>query len=202
MCHYRHALPPGFVLNKDKKKLDKKDEVSIEDLVEKERAKLGSVLTKITLESFLAWKKKKISEKKEKSRKEDERKKAEFKAGRHIGLSGRDMFTFNPDLVEEDMEEGEGAFNFVREDEGDDGTTRITEITMEMLALQAREADGSGTQVSDRQFQVPSSSTLENGAVGGSQPNNIEVPIDENLFDEDEEDLDELEEELIALNVD
>jgi len=34
-------LPPGFVLKKDKKKEDKKDEISLEDLIEKERANLG-----------------------------------------------------------------------------------------------------------------------------------------------------------------
>lgn len=40
-CIYRHALPPGFVLKKDKKKEDKKDEISLEDLIETERANLG-----------------------------------------------------------------------------------------------------------------------------------------------------------------
>lgn len=60
-CHYRHALPNGFVLSKDKKKIDKKDELSIEDLVERERAQLGNNLTRITLETFIAWKKKKVS---------------------------------------------------------------------------------------------------------------------------------------------
>ncbi len=37
-CIYRHALPPGYVLQKDKKKLDelKEDEISLEDLIEKE----------------------------------------------------------------------------------------------------------------------------------------------------------------------
>lgn len=40
-CIYRHALPPGFVLKKDQKKDDKKDEISLEDLIEKERANLG-----------------------------------------------------------------------------------------------------------------------------------------------------------------
>lgn len=33
---YRHALPPGFVLKKDKKKEEKQDEISLEDLIEKE----------------------------------------------------------------------------------------------------------------------------------------------------------------------
>ena len=40
-CIYRHALPPGFVLKKDKKKDEKKDEISLEDLIERERANLG-----------------------------------------------------------------------------------------------------------------------------------------------------------------
>lgn len=35
-CMYRHALPPGFVLKKDKKKEEKQDEISLEDLIEKE----------------------------------------------------------------------------------------------------------------------------------------------------------------------
>lgn len=35
-CFYRHALPPGFVLQKDKMKTEKEVEISIEELVEKE----------------------------------------------------------------------------------------------------------------------------------------------------------------------
>ncbi|XP_076307622.1 zinc finger CCCH domain-containing protein 15 homolog [Tachypleus tridentatus] len=45
--------------------------------------------------------KKIIAEKKKKAQVEQDRKKAEFKAGHHIGLSGREMFTFNPDLAVE-----------------------------------------------------------------------------------------------------
>lgn len=65
---YRHALPPGFVLKSEMKAaLDQKNsnEVSLEMLVEKERASLGKTVTKVTLESFLKWKKRKIIEKKE-----------------------------------------------------------------------------------------------------------------------------------------
>lgn len=35
-CMYRHALPPGFVLKKDKKKEEKEEEISLEELVENE----------------------------------------------------------------------------------------------------------------------------------------------------------------------
>lgn len=46
-CIYRHALPPGFVLKKDRKKEDKRDEITLEELIEKERAALGPKQTKV-----------------------------------------------------------------------------------------------------------------------------------------------------------
>lgn len=58
--------------------------------------------TKITLETFLAWKKRKLKEKKEKALKDEETKRNDFKAGRQVGISGREMFSFNPDLAERD----------------------------------------------------------------------------------------------------
>ncbi len=59
-CIYRHALPPGFILKKKEQKQDK-DEISLEELIEDQRAKLGSNLTKITLETFTTWKKRKVN---------------------------------------------------------------------------------------------------------------------------------------------
>lgn len=59
-CIYRHALPPGFVLKKKEQKNKEKDEISLEELIEEERGKLGTNLTKITLETFTTWKKKKV----------------------------------------------------------------------------------------------------------------------------------------------
>ncbi len=65
-CKYKHALPEGYVLKKDKQKMEKeKEEISLEDLIEKERATLDTTkLTKVNLETFVAWKKKKLREKK------------------------------------------------------------------------------------------------------------------------------------------
>ena len=55
-------LPKGFVLKKDRKRMEKEAQaISIEELIEKERANLDtSKLTKVTLETFVAWKKKKL----------------------------------------------------------------------------------------------------------------------------------------------
>ena len=71
-CKYKHALPKGFVLKKDKKRMDKeREEISIEDLVEKERGNLATTnLTKVTLETFVAWKRKKLQEKAEAEKKD------------------------------------------------------------------------------------------------------------------------------------
>lgn len=136
-CHYRHALPPGFVLKKDKKKAENKPVIAMEELVEVERSKLPHDLPKLTLESFLQWKKRKIEEKKTQLAKEDAEKKAEFKAGRNIGLSGRDMFTFNPELAQESAyDDGEAAFEgFEREDDDEVDSLPIKEISLDDLAL-------------------------------------------------------------------
>ncbi|RWS26329.1 Zinc finger CCCH domain-containing protein 15-like protein [Leptotrombidium deliense] len=167
-CHYRHALPPGFVLNRDKKKQDKKDDISIEELVEKERANLGSDLTRVT-------------------------------SGRHIGLSGRDMFTFNPDLITEDqMEDGESTFDNVQREEEEESCT-VKEIDLNALEKMAQENDESNSIISTRKANGASVTIDElNAAVGGDESS---VPIDENLFAEEDEDLDELEEEISALNI-
>ena len=39
---------------------DEKNEISLEELIEEQRTKLGTNLTKITLETFSDWKKKKV----------------------------------------------------------------------------------------------------------------------------------------------
>lgn len=41
---YRHALPPGFVLKKDKKKEEKEEEISMEELIENEVRDAGVVM--------------------------------------------------------------------------------------------------------------------------------------------------------------
>ena len=105
-CKYRHALPPGFVLKKDKKKEEKKEEISIEELVEQKRAELSAqnkTLTPITLQTFVAWKKRKLREKKAKEEKENEDKKKKMKQGFTLGMSGRDMFMFDPKMVSNEV---------------------------------------------------------------------------------------------------
>lgn len=139
-CIYRHALPAGFVLKKDKKKDDKKNEISLEELIETERAALGPNQTKITLETFVAWKKRKIIEKSEAAKKAEEKKRSDYKAGRQVGLSGREMFSFNPELAaDEDMEEGDEAFDYYAVAEEDEENLEYKELELDIIGLEARE---------------------------------------------------------------
>ncbi|XP_063244932.1 zinc finger CCCH domain-containing protein 15 homolog [Bacillus rossius redtenbacheri] len=208
-CIYRHALPPGFMLKKDRKKEEKKDEISLEDLIERERAALGSVLTKITLETFTGWKKRKLKEKKDAALREEERKRSDYKAGKQMGFSGREMFFFNPELAAADQfEEGDEAFdsyNLQDDDDDDQISYEYREIQLDALALEAQEVDGTGTQApADRLIPPPVDHSKTNGEPqppGDGADEAIAVPINENLF-VDDDDLEDLEEGLDDLDID
>ncbi|XP_034463890.1 zinc finger CCCH domain-containing protein 15 [Hippoglossus hippoglossus] len=223
-CMYRHALPPGFVLKKDKKKEEKEDEISLEELVENERAALGPNVTRITLETFLAWKKRKRQDKADKAREEMEKKKADFKAGKSLIVSGREVFEFHPELVDDDDAEADDT-RYVSDDDEDDqeeiDTTEYQDIDVSRFVPQ--EVDNTGITVAatdrftSRTKLAPTdddNTEQMNGACGGAEANGLsggeedeeeeeeeeeeeDVPVDENLFTG--EDLEELDEELNTL---
>lgn len=170
-CHYRHALPPGFVLKKDQKKEDKASAITIEELIEKERAALGGGTTKVTLESFLKWKERKRKEKIEQAKAAQEKKKADYKAGRAFGISGREMFEFNPDLVGEDDDEAtEGVIERERDsDDEDESGRKVFDINLDYIMSTARESDGSGTVATERQFEVNSRGGGEPSSAGSNE---------------------------------
>ncbi|XP_059610059.1 zinc finger CCCH domain-containing protein 15 homolog [Phlebotomus argentipes] len=210
-CIYRHALPQGYVLKRDKKILDqKKPEISLVDLIESERAALGPNQTRVTLESFIAWKKRKIEEKKEKIRRDEEKKRNEFKSGKNIGLSGREMFSFNPELVNDgQMEDGDEAFDSYERDE-EESETGIEYHEIDFTSITLGEVDGTGTVATEDRFHRPqgenededeeeaSDDTPTEGAEGMEASD--AAPINENLFLS--EDLEGLDDELNELDID
>lgn len=155
-CIYRHALPPGFTLKSEMKKKEDEEEVSIEMLIEKERASLGQGTTKVTLETFLAWKARKLQEKKEELKKSEEKKMKDYKLGFMNGLTGRDIFTFNPDLITNDDEDAQADIDYRRREDDDEQDEMIIkqcrELNPEYFAAQASEVDGSGTLATDDRF--------------------------------------------------
>uniref|UniRef100_A0A1A8C478 Zinc finger CCCH domain-containing protein 15 n=1 Tax=Nothobranchius kadleci TaxID=1051664 RepID=A0A1A8C478_NOTKA len=228
-CMYRHALPPGFVLKKDKKKEEKDEGISLEELIENERAALGANVTRITLETFLAWKKRKRQEKVDRAREEMEKKKADFKAGKSLVVSGREVFEFRPELIEDDDDEADDSrYDYEMKDDDDEeeevDATNIQDIDLSRFIPQ--EVDNTGITVAstDRfSSRTQTNAAKEdpeeqlNGACGGVESNGLpgaegeeengevdddeeeEVPVDENLFTG--EDLEELDEELNTLGL-
>ncbi|CAH8466090.1 unnamed protein product [Heterobilharzia americana] len=180
-CHYRHALPPGFVLKRDQKKMDEQKEViSIEDLVERERQALGLNQTRVTLHTFMEWKKRKRIEKMAKGLADKAAREANYKQGRSAGISGREIFEFDPTLVMEavDDDETSGVVDSrIRDDEDNEYSGPVRDIDLNMFAIEELESENN--EVKDEPDEMPGVSEInENGYLDS------DVVIDEELFDE------------------
>ncbi|XP_035519409.1 LOW QUALITY PROTEIN: zinc finger CCCH domain-containing protein 15 [Morone saxatilis] len=186
ICMYRHALPPGFVLKKDKKKEEKEDEISLEELIENERAALGADVTRITLETFLAWKKRKRQEKVDKAREEMEKKKADFKAGKSLVVSGRGgVSSVRPKSWSTVMMLKPDDHSICTDDEGNDDMEEISSTEFQDIDLSRfvpQEVDNTGITVAStdrftsRKKTQPTETDNEellNGACGGAEANGL-----------------------------
>lgn len=216
-CKYKHALPPGFTLKKDKTREDKTESISIEELIEQKRAELSAsaCLTPVTIESFIQWKKRKLREKAEKARKDDEKKKDKYKAGVMLGLSGREMFAFNPTMVgDEDDEEGGEAFDLRnRENEDEDDNVKVHEIKFDEYGImddglddstekqleEHKKAKLASAKAASEVRSPPKAEAAPTPAVENNVGAAAAAAIDEDLFDD--EDLDELDENLENLQI-
>jgi len=84
---------------------EKANVISLEEFLEVERHKLGSNLTPVTPESFAKWKKTRMDKKEAEEEVVKKAKEATHAAGKNTGMSGRDLFTFNPEWFEDSEEE-------------------------------------------------------------------------------------------------
>lgn len=147
---------------------------------------------------------------------EEEQKKKDYKSGKQFGLSGKEMFSFNPDLADDgEMDDGDAVFdNYARSDDDDDAF-EYKDLDLEALSLAAQEVDGTGTVALSDRLQAtaaagpddddddddsPPSST--SGSSGDRKTNGDAdaTPINENLFLD--EDLAGLDDELNDLDLD
>jgi len=218
-CMYRHALPPGFVLKKDQKKEDEADKVSLEEHIENERNQLSGALTPVNKETFLAWKKRKIAEKKEKLQEDMKLKKEEFKAGKGMmKISGKEVFLFKPEMADADDDEADDDVYKREVIDGEDDEP-CTEIDIDVFASELQDAKDDNSKVTkfstllpkDRETAIrsgweqtstdipdadPTEETDVNGAAAAcaSDPPaaSADVVIDESLFEDLDEDLDDL----------
>ena len=65
-----------------------------------------------------------MSEKKQKAAKILAKKKMDFKQGRMFGVSGREVFAFNPELVDEGETDGDDDVIYYRKEDSDDERVR------------------------------------------------------------------------------
>ncbi|KAF6755400.1 hypothetical protein DFP72DRAFT_340580 [Ephemerocybe angulata] len=124
-CQYRHALPPGFILKSQRKAAEeaaKAKVISLEEFLEVERHKLGSNLTPVTKESFAHWKKTRMDKKQAEEEAAKKAKETQSAAGKNSGMSGRDLFQYNPEWFEDEEEEDEDwdLAKYRREKEAED----------------------------------------------------------------------------------
>uniref|UniRef100_A0A8C2N4U6 ZC3H15/TMA46 family C-terminal domain-containing protein n=1 Tax=Cricetulus griseus TaxID=10029 RepID=A0A8C2N4U6_CRIGR len=196
-CMHRHVLPPGFVLKKDKKK-EKEYEISLEDLIERECSALGPNVTKITLESFLTWKKGKRQEKIDKLGQDMERQKADFKAGKALVISGPEVFEFCPELVNDDDEEAYDT-RYIQGTGSHEVDDSVGINDRDVSLNSPRDIEEMGITVASlERFSMYASDKDENKlseASGGRNENGERSDLDKG------NDLDELEEELNTLDL-
>ncbi|XP_071732406.1 zinc finger CCCH domain-containing protein 11-like isoform X1 [Rutidosis leptorrhynchoides] len=110
-CHYRHALPPGYILKSQMKALleEESNKLAIEDEIEDQRAKVKTT-TPMTTELFMEWKRKKV-----------EARDAGLAAQRaerakNDRMSGRELFLSDASVFVDDLEAYE---KYNREEEAD-----------------------------------------------------------------------------------
>lgn len=72
--------------------------------------------------------------------KEEDQKKKDYKSGKQFGLSGKEMFSFNPDLADDGpVEEGDAVFDSYDREEEDDGAFEYKELDLADIAMAAQE---------------------------------------------------------------
>ncbi|KAJ7592648.1 hypothetical protein C8J56DRAFT_929147 [Mycena floridula] len=150
-CMYKHALPPGFVLKSQKKAADelaKANTISLEEFLEVERHKLGTKLTPVTAESFALWKKTRMNKKEAEEEAIRKAKDTQHAAGKTSGMSGRDLFQYNPEWFEDEDDGDESddwdLSKYRREKEEDDLAAEASRLAAGLSLDPSYQEGGSG----------------------------------------------------------
>ncbi|XP_057779027.1 zinc finger CCCH domain-containing protein 11-like isoform X2 [Salvia miltiorrhiza] len=110
-CHYRHALPPGYILKSQMKALleEEAQKITIEEEIENQRAKV-STCTPMTTDLFMQWKKKKVDER------EAGLAAQRAERAKNDRMSGRELFLLDASLF---VDDAEAYDKYQREEEPD-----------------------------------------------------------------------------------
>ena len=129
-CTYRHMLPHGYVLQRDKAankggddSSSDEEEQTLEEKIEEERANLiSSECTPVTLETFNKWKADKAAKKIAdlEARAEQEALKGKKDKSQMNFMSGRALFQINPEMFQDADDAGDDIV-FEEDEETKDG---------------------------------------------------------------------------------
>jgi len=110
---YKHRLPPGFVLKaqrKEQEAAEKANEITLEEFLEHQRKRLPTTqLTPVNEETFAVWKKLRLDKKAAEEEAQKNKKATQAQANKLAGLSGKEMFTLNPDMFGDEEDDDDGG---------------------------------------------------------------------------------------------
>lgn len=127
-CHYRHALPPGYVLKSQMKALleEEAEKITIEEEIENQRAKV-STTTPMTPELFMQWKQKKMEEREAGlAAQRAERAKNDRMSGRELFLSDSSLFVDDAEAYDKYQREEPDLEQKINKDQAMDGPSSST----------------------------------------------------------------------------
>ncbi|XP_068644133.1 zinc finger CCCH domain-containing protein 11-like isoform X2 [Aristolochia californica] len=143
-CHYRHALPPGYILKSQMKALleEESEKISVEEEIENQRSKLA-ISTPMTPELFMQWRKRKMDEREaDVAASRAERAKNDRMSGRELFLLDASLFVDDAEAYEKyQREEAEISESKVKEESHPEGPSTSTAMEEEVLADDDDELD-------------------------------------------------------------
>eukprot|EP01100_Stratorugosa_tubuloviscum_P012229 TRINITY_DN570_c1_g1_i1.p1 TRINITY_DN570_c1_g1~~TRINITY_DN570_c1_g1_i1.p1 ORF type:complete len:421 (-),score=226.03 TRINITY_DN570_c1_g1_i1:153-1415(-) len=195
-CIYRHALPPGFVLKSKDEKKEEKVEEDWAELLESERKKI-STFTPVTLEKFVEWKE---AKRKKKEEEQAEQLKAKMASKNKSGLSGREMFVFNPELfIDDDEAFGKDALEAEQDDFADNvphNYVTVTDTSISLTRINKIDNDSTTTITTTTTSTTSTTSTTTTNENGDQNENGnqesqtltniITEEVNESLFNEED----------------
>jgi len=197
-CPYKHALPQGYVF-KDKK-AEKVETRTLEDVLEEERANLGSGGTKVTPETFAIWYEKIKAQKEAAAQKNKDSRQKALKSGAR--MTGREVLS-QADFVDPDADGSDGdeidlvalRREKLKEEEAlDEENARmaveLNKAVEEELAETARERELNGEPAPiDDELETPKPTPTKDEPVDVKEPEAVLENVDTSLFTENIEDI-------------
>jgi len=195
-CVYRHALPPDYVLKKDRVK-EKIETRPLELVLEEERSKLTGTGTKVTPETFAAWKEKNRLAKEKEMKKAGLERAQQLKSGK-VRMTGKEIMESGANNNQDDddgSDDGIDLFKLMKDKQkaeiaiDEENAVLAAQLAKEVEAELARQGMGEdGGECAAQESGVINNSHLKNNHETTTSPS---MNVDENLFRAEEvEDID------------